>query len=252
MTSYVPLILMYHSISDAIEDPHAVSVEAFEQHVSWLSSNGFTATSLSRVVDSIQRRDNKSLARKVVFTFDDGCEDFVTNALPILLRHGATATVFIVTHVLGEKASWSRHSRHVPLMSEEDVRFIKAHGISLGSHTPTHVDLTTLDNDKLIGALETSRMKLVHLNETFFALSYPWGKTSAKVRNAAAATGYDCAVKAGGGRPLCNLDLFRLPRVIMRGDINFEFFKTIFDGDASFSWTLRNYANRLKIRCQTR
>ena len=101
MTS-IPPILMYHSISSNRDDPYSVSVESFERQVSWLSSNGFISASLSCVVDSIQRKDIKTLDKRVVFTFDDGYVDFVTGALPILLFHRATATVFIVTDMLGK------------------------------------------------------------------------------------------------------------------------------------------------------
>ena len=33
----------------------------------------------------------------MAITFDDGNTDFYTEALPVLLRHGFTATVFVIT-----------------------------------------------------------------------------------------------------------------------------------------------------------
>ena len=89
-------------------------------------------------------------------------------------------------------------------MSKEEVKFIKAHGMSIGSHTSTHVDLSILDHDKLITELETSRMRLTNLSETFYAFSYPWGRMFTKVRNAVQASGFDCAVKVGGSTCFSN------------------------------------------------
>ena len=96
-----PFALMYHSISDIMDDPFAVSVDAFEEQISWLYEYGFEVVSLANLLRSIQEGNYRALRKKVVITFDDGYKDFVTTALPILLGHGATATVFIVTEMLG-------------------------------------------------------------------------------------------------------------------------------------------------------
>ena len=57
--------------------------------------------------------------------------------------------MFLVTEMLGGRASWSESEMHVRLMSEDEARYIKAQGISLGSHTATHANLTLLDRKDL-------------------------------------------------------------------------------------------------------
>lgn len=164
-----PSILMYHSIADNSDDPHSVSVDAFREQISWLSEYGFNVVPLSFLLRSIQTQNYRILRKKVVLTFDDGYQDFVTNALPILLDCGTPATVFLVTDMLGGRASWRENGMHARLMSEDEVRYIKAQGISLGSHTLTHANLTLLDHEDLQRQLRESHDGLTRLGESFYA-----------------------------------------------------------------------------------
>jgi peptidoglycan/xylan/chitin deacetylase (PgdA/CDA1 family) len=220
---------MYHSIADNSDDPYAVSVDAFRGQISWLFKHEFEVVSLSFLLQSIQKRHYRALGKKVVITFDDGYKDFVTSALPILLDHGAPATVFLVTHMLGGRASWSESGTNVLLMSEDEVRYIKARGISLGSHTATHANLTLLNHEDLQRQLRDSRDGLTRLGESFYAFSYPWGQWSSQILGAVKASGYECAVTVGGEMSPGRIHLYCLPRMTMRGDMDLKSFQALFD-----------------------
>ncbi|MFZ0929705.1 MAG: polysaccharide deacetylase family protein [Syntrophobacteraceae bacterium] len=188
---------MYHSIANNSDDPCSVTVDAFREQISWLSKHGFEVVPLSFLLRSIQTRSCGSLCKKVVITFDDGYKDFIDNALPILHVHRAPATVFLVTDLLGDSASWTKTETHRQLMSEDEIRCIKAQGISLGSHTATHANLPLLNHEDLQRQLRDSRDRLSFLGESFYAFSYPWGQWSDQVVDAVKASGYECAVAAG-------------------------------------------------------
>ncbi|HPN24266.1 MAG TPA: polysaccharide deacetylase family protein [Syntrophales bacterium] len=205
-----------------------MSVAAFREQISWLSGHGFDFVSLSFLLQSIQTRDYRILTKKVVMTFDDGYQDFVANALPILLDHRATATVFLVTDMLGKRVSWREYGTDVQLMSEDEVRYIKAKGISLGSHTSTHANLTILDNEDLHRQLSDSRYRLTLLGESFYAFSYPWGQWSSQVVNAVKASGYKCAVIVGGDMRPDKTDIYCLPRITMTGNMDLKAFRSLF------------------------
>ena len=222
-----PSILMYHSIADNSDDFFTVPIDEFRKQISWLSAHGFELISLSSLLQSISDRQYRALSRKVVITFDDGCEDFLTNALPILLDHGATATVFLVTGMLGERPGWKETDDGERLMSEDEVRYIKTKGISLGSHTVSHAKLTLLNHDDLLQQLKDSHEALTDLGETFFAFAYPWGQWSAEVLDAVRACSYACAVKVGGYMRPSTVDKYLLPRITMTSEMGSRRFQSL-------------------------
>lgn len=222
-----PFILMYHSIADNSDDPYSVSVGAFREQISWLSASGFDVVPLSFLLRSIQAGEYGILKKKVVMTFDDGYQDFVDNALPILLDRGVPATVFLVTDMFGGRASWNEFGTDERLMSEDDVRSIKSRGISLGSHTATHANLTHLGNQELQRQLRDSRDRLTHLGESFYALSYPWGQWSNQVADAVKVSGYECALAVGERTRLAAANAYCLPRITMRRDVDLKHFQSL-------------------------
>ena len=222
-----PFILMYHSVTAISDDPYSVSVDAFREQVSWLSEGGFDVVPLSFLLRSIQARETAILKKKVVMTFDDGYQDFADNALPILLDRGVPATVFLVTEMLGGRASWNESGPDKRLMSEDDVRFIKANGISLGSHTATHARLTHLSKEEVQQQLGDSRDRLTDLGESFYAFSYPWGEWSRQVADAVKAAGYECALAVGEQTRLAAPNAYCLPRITMRRDMDLKHFQSL-------------------------
>lgn len=223
-----PFILMYHSIADDSDDPYSVPVDAFRDQMSWLANKGYEVVPLSQLFDSLQAGKLRRLNKCVVITFDDGYRDFIDNALSVLLDYSATATVFLVTDMLGKKASWIKSGEQAKLMTEDDARDIKASGMSLGSHTATHADLNLLEQDKLQKQLVNSIGVLKDLGESFCPLAYPWGRRSPQVEQAVEAAGYECAVAVGEQMRLAVANRYRLPRVAMRKDLALKRFGSHF------------------------
>ena len=93
------LVLMYHRIARPLTDPWELSVspENFSAHLEVLSKSAQVVP-----LAELQRRLARSSERPVVaITFDDGYVDNLGQALPILQRHAAPATVFIATAWIG-------------------------------------------------------------------------------------------------------------------------------------------------------
>jgi len=186
---------MYHSISNA-ENAMTVPQTQFAAQMDYLAHNSFRVVSLQESCRRLQTE--RDLHRTIVLTFDDGYRDFLTTAVPILQQHGFTATLFVVTGLVGKTAMWSSFDKAQPLLSENELRHIKAIGFSLGSHTVTHADLTTLDDDALTRELNGSRATLAGWGEIFSSFAYPGGRFSQRERDAVARAGYNCAVIVGG------------------------------------------------------
>jgi peptidoglycan/xylan/chitin deacetylase (PgdA/CDA1 family) len=236
-------ILMYHSVDDHSDEIFSVSVQAFREQVSWLYQNGFEVVSLSFLIQALQAHQYERLRKKVVITFDDGYRDFLTNALPVLLERGATATVFIVTDLLGARSSWHDAAHQEPLMTEEEVRFIKAQGIGLGSHTTAHVKLTQLDRDGLMRQLNDSRETLARLGETFHSISYPWGQWNRDVALAAQQCGYRCALSVGEQTRMAADQAYFLPRITMARGMDLKRFGSLLTRTRAEMWLRWRYRN---------
>ncbi|WP_405234342.1 polysaccharide deacetylase family protein [Lentisalinibacter salinarum] len=99
-------ILIFHRVLSSPDPlfPNEIDATRFERIISWLSQ-WFSILPLSGAVDQLNR--GVLPARAACITFDDGYRDNVTNALPILTRHGATATFFIATGYLGTGRMWN-------------------------------------------------------------------------------------------------------------------------------------------------
>src|ERR1700733_10909801 len=92
-------IMMYHIIapvdSRSLVPLQYVSPDLLERHVALLAKFGFQTVTMGSLYGGELPR------RPVVLSFDDGYENFYTEAMPILRRYGFTATVFIVSNHIG-------------------------------------------------------------------------------------------------------------------------------------------------------
>ena len=203
-------ILMYHSISENPHDPYAVSPAEFKRQMHLLQEDYVIS-----LQEGLQRlRENQPLNKSWVITFDDSLLDFYTTALPILREFGYAASMFVPTALVGKNAIWNSYDKTKPLMTWVQLEECQRWNITFGSHATNHARLTECNDDILMDELQTSlyilQKRLVHI---FPALAYPGGYHNARVREAARASGYICALGAssrwGNGY---ESDLFQLRR----------------------------------------
>jgi peptidoglycan/xylan/chitin deacetylase (PgdA/CDA1 family) len=100
-TSPTALALLYHRVTELPLDPQllCVSPKHFGQHLDVLA-NEFQPLSLLEFIEGL--RCGRLPSRAVVVTFDDGYEDNLSSAKPILDKYGVPATVFVTTGYMGE------------------------------------------------------------------------------------------------------------------------------------------------------
>jgi peptidoglycan/xylan/chitin deacetylase (PgdA/CDA1 family) len=180
--------------------------------LAWLADEGYAFVPLASVLETAAPAGPRSA---LIVTFDDGYSDFLTSALPILQRCGVPVAVFLVTDLLGQSARWTGSNPQARLLSAAQARTVKKLGVTLGSHTLTHADLTALRADELSRQLTTSRQALIDLGETFYSLAYPWGQAGRREAAAARTSGYQCALLAGPGAAGPEPDRHRLGRLMV-------------------------------------
>lgn len=200
----MPLVLMYHSVSSERDDPYQVTVspQRFEQQMRWLRTRRLRGVSMAELVDAAAGGHARGL---VGLTFDDGYRDFLTEAMPVLMKLGFTATVFVLTGHLGETNYWDRPGPEKALLTADEVCRIAAAGFEIASHGVDHVALESSTDAVLATEVRQSRAHLQNLlGARVRGFCYPYGSVDARAVAAVQDAGYDygCAIwrSAGMGR----------------------------------------------------
>lgn len=205
----IPPVLMYHSVSpSAQDDPHRIRVhpDRLHRHLTLLRRIGLRGVSLGEVLAARARGRASGL---VGLTFDDGYRDFVEYAMPVLARHGMTASLYVVAGRLGGQNQWDPGPR-LDLVDAADLRTVAAAGHEIGSHTLTHQRLPGATAATLATEVGQSKRVLEEVLQSEVAgFCYPWGDFDEAAADAARAAGYDHACVTGDYVPG---DRFTLPR----------------------------------------
>jgi peptidoglycan/xylan/chitin deacetylase (PgdA/CDA1 family)/GT2 family glycosyltransferase len=173
-------VLMYHHVGSARTGTFSewtVSPKQFESQMRWLARRGYTGICPADWIKWLH--EGKGLPDKpVLLTFDDGYEDIVEHALPVLRRYAFGAAVFIVTERIGATNTWDEAQGSVTLrlMTAEQIRHWATQGIEFGAHSRTHADLTTLSANGLEDEIAGSRDDLAKILGTpVTSFAYPFG-----------------------------------------------------------------------------
>jgi peptidoglycan/xylan/chitin deacetylase (PgdA/CDA1 family) len=231
---------MYHQISPAGETGSrlAVAPEAFAEQLAYLRDAGFETVTASCLAETLAGRAGPLPDRTVVLTFDDGFEDFHRRAMPILGRYGYTATVFVTTGWVQDAGPQAAPRRPGRMLSWSQVTEAAQAGMEVGAHSWQHPQLDQLPGSVLREELYASKAQLEdRLGGPVPGLAYPFGYSSAKVREVArdAGHGYACVVGNTLLAPGPDLlapgpDLLALPRLTIRRSTGLPAFRQIAHG----------------------
>jgi len=213
-------ILMYHQV----DSPPArgaplrglvVSTGSFARQMFLLKMLGYRGLSMRDLEPYLQGYQR---GKVVGITFDDGYQNNVKNALPILKKNGFTATCYGVSSMIGGSNIWDQQIgvAEKPLMTMEDWRTWRDNGMDIGSHTRTHADLTSLTEDELADQIEGSKKELERIMGCEIRhFCYPYGRFSAVHREMVQQAGYVTATTTQRGQVRANVDRFALPRIMI-------------------------------------
>jgi peptidoglycan/xylan/chitin deacetylase (PgdA/CDA1 family) len=190
-------ILMYHLIGPISPDEPAITQRLtvtagdFAAQMRWLKGNGFHAVSQEQAFAALEH-GARLPAQPIMITFDDGYRDVWANALPVLMRMDMPATAYVIT---------SRISDFDPRsLTWGQLHVLEQNGVTVGSHSVTHPDLTTLSDAQALVELRNSRRRLErHLNEPVQWFAYPAGAYDARIVDLARRAGYVLAVTTQPG-----------------------------------------------------
>jgi len=194
-------ILMYHQVGQfppmKTHRANYCDHRRFTSQLAFLKRFGFHVLDLDQVLRCI-RGDAPIPARAVTLTFDDGYQNFIDYALPVIRHHGFPATVYAISGYLGKPAAWFAKDpgRPVPhLMSAAQLRELRTQGVLIGSHTVNHVKLATVSEAQQRQELSDSKQTLEdELGDEIRHLCYPYGSFDLTTAQAACSLSYATAV----------------------------------------------------------
>jgi len=153
--------------------------------------------------------------RTAVITFDDGYQDNYPLLARLCSQH-ITPIVFMPTAYVGRQNAWEYSSRVFPArhLSADEMKRLVDLGVIIGSHGVSHMSLDGMTGVRLRRELHDSKAELEQIiGRTVDLISYPFGRFTPAVNEAAQSCGYRHALaldpeecRAGGGG-------FVLPRI---------------------------------------
>ena len=117
-----PLILGYHRVVEDFDREARTSIPSmlisramFEQHLDHIGRQ-FRFVSLDDIDERVGRGE-PFMEPVAAVTFDDGYRDVYEHAMPILLRKGIPAAVFVITGIVG-RSCWQAHDKLYHLINK--------------------------------------------------------------------------------------------------------------------------------------
>ncbi|GAA3156592.1 hypothetical protein GCM10010466_54320 [Planomonospora alba] len=209
-------ILMYHAVSERPTEetrPLAVSPARFAEQLELLREHGFTPMTLSDLVAGVNRAGPLP-ERPVAITFDDGYDDFHTEALPLLTRYGYPATVFVTTGWIRDAGAEAAGRRLGPTLSWSQIAEAVSCGIEIGGHSHSHPQLDQLPDGPLRDELRRNKELLEdRIGRPVTTMAYPYGYSSARVRRQVRQAGYRTACAVANDAFEAGDEPFALPRL---------------------------------------
>jgi peptidoglycan/xylan/chitin deacetylase (PgdA/CDA1 family) len=191
-------ILAYHKVAEiprgARYHCNYVRPAQFVAQLRLLRAAGFQSISL-RDYEAHRATGARLPARPIIITFDDGYRCTLVNAAPLLREYGFSATVFVVSDLIGKTNCWDADEIQEPLLDVADLRELKGFGIDVQSHSRTHARLSALPPDELRAELRESKEQLEDITAApVTTIAYPWGEYNATVTRVARDVGYSTGV----------------------------------------------------------
>jgi len=166
----------------------------------------------------------------VLLTFDGGYGDQIENAVPVLDALKLSATFFPISGDLDEPDS---------SISRRDLEALAVAGHTIGCHTHTHPDLTTLSPQALEREVIGSKRVLEDaLGRAIEAFCYPYGARNSVVATVVRRAGFAMAftIDLGGVGP--RDDPYQLNRIAVLGEPGPAEFSTYLAGTRLLSGAL--------------
>ncbi len=209
------VILLYHHVSDDTPKSTSISPELFAQHLAYLNKHHHVMA----LPDAIEKLKAKAPLpdRTVIITFDDGYENILLNAHPLLTKYHFPYTIFINPEVIGKQRNQ---------LTWEQVKRMQQEGATFANHTLDHMHLLNRKADegetewleRVWDNIEQAEQAIKHqTGRSFNYLAFPFGEYNQRLAEKLAAEGYTGFAQYSGAIS-SNSDFSALPRFPAAGN----------------------------------
>ncbi len=212
-------ILMYHNIGIPPKNAKLsnlyVHPRAFSTQMLMLKLLGYQCLSMSAAMPYLR---GEKTGRVMALTFDDGYADTFDIALPILKKHGFSATSYFVSQLIGKYNKWDAAALKIKknLMSIEQVVTWHRSGMEVGAHSQFHPRLTKCSHNRLISEIAGSKDDLESIIQAKVSqFCYPYGDYDDHITEIIHREGFDAATTTQRGRAQTGDDPYKLRRVLI-------------------------------------
>ena len=209
-----PILLYHHIDGDGFDNRYQVAVPDFRAQMQWLYDQGYTAITISSLVDVLL--EGGTLPEKpIVLTFDDGHLSVYEKAFPIMEEYGFPGVFYIVANRINGSPDF---------VDVGQIKTMLDAGWEVGSHGYSHLDVT---QNHYAAEYEIAQSKYdlqAALEAPVNTFAYPYGMidpyTATMVSNAAykAGMGLGVSITHTWG------NLFYLNRIEIHGSDSLEEF----------------------------
>ena len=211
-------ILVYHQIAEA--PPRGapfrglyVSPAAFARQMGLLRLLGYRGLGMAGLEPYLLgEKDGKVVG----ITFDDGYLNNLTQALPVLRKHGFSATCYAVSGLLGQTNAWDKKIgiEQTPLMDAAQLREWVAGGQEIGSHTRSHLDLKGASDAEVRADMAAGSRELEAVTgKSITHFCYPYGRYDPRHAAMASDLGFATSTTTARSRVQGGMAMLELPRV---------------------------------------
>ncbi len=203
-------ILMYHKIQlkESNASPHKiyVTVENFRNHLTWMKEWNLTPLTFRDLQDfrELHRDSSEFPTNPIVLTFDDGYQNNLTLAAPLLKEFNFRGVIYLLADHSLQTNLWDLNSDpngQEPLLNLKEKKDLIEMGVfEIGSHGFKHEDMTKMSEEQARFELVESKHQLENeLGIKVLSFAYPFGHTNSQLANLASEAGYSYSVNTDTG-----------------------------------------------------
>ncbi|OHU86354.1 MULTISPECIES: polysaccharide deacetylase family protein [Pseudoalteromonas] len=205
------VILQYHHVSEKLPAVTSLSAEQFRAHLNYLKESQFKVLPLDELLESLRKGDTLP-TKAVAITFDDGYDNNIEQAAPILEEFNFPYTIFVNPKLIDEQQSY--------VMTWSQLRQLASQGALIANHSAKHDYL----HKRLQGEnLEQWKVRISHdiswseqrikeeVGHNAKLLAYPYGEFNHDLKELVTSLGF-IGIGQHSGAVGVDSDFTRLPR----------------------------------------